>query len=300
LCLSNQGPFGPSGFVMLDVQLNGNLKATFVQDFNVNDNTYGTNSIGWDRSHKFMDLTGSDHVDWEFRNGAGQVVLSFAQDYISAAPTSQYPSGYGTLGLGGDGKLKQGDAMRLLAFSSSLTENLNKEPFLSRLSQYTVNSPALSDPNSAFWEYRMIYTVVVDQAAFGPSGLGTVTITDQHNSPQKKGPPMPPQSCPSCVTNIAVATGRSGNVTLSGSASAVVCLTNIPRPCLAVSKEVACLLPGNNCSPFAKLARGLRSDTQIPAFCYSVTVRNCGLTVLTNLLVVDDQLPGISTNFPSI
>src|SRR5262249_2760313 len=46
--------------------------------------------------------------------------------------------------------------------------------------------------------------------------------------------------------------------------------------------------------------RGLRNDTQIPAFCYRITVRNCGLAQLTNVLVMDDQLPGISTNFPSI
>ena len=35
-------------------------------------------------------------------------------------------------------------------------------------------------------------------------------------------------------------------------------------PLICVSKEVACLLPGNLCGPFAKTAIGYKSDSQLP------------------------------------
>src|SRR5687768_1226948 len=119
-----------------------------------------------------------------------------------------YPSGYGTGGVtAGEGSMMKGNPAHLLSFATSLGDNLNKPPFLNNLAQYTVNSPALSDPNSALWEYRMIYSVVVDKAAFGASGFGNFMITDQHNSPAKKGVGVP-VVCHGCITNIAVVSGR--------------------------------------------------------------------------------------------
>jgi hypothetical protein len=117
-----------------------------------------------------------------------------------------------------------GSAASVLQVSSSLAENLNKEPFLSRLAQYTVNSPALSDPNSAAWEYRMIYTCVVDKNAFGAAGFGDVVIADQHNSPPKNGVnSFVPIPCNSCVTNRAMVIAQSGNGAVTNFASAGVC-----------------------------------------------------------------------------
>src|SRR5262249_3460849 len=84
LCGTNSSV--PSGMILINALPNGNYRATFIQAFDVNDNTYGANAYGWGgaNKHKFMDLTGSDHVRWQFKNGNGQVVLVFDEDYISA------------------------------------------------------------------------------------------------------------------------------------------------------------------------------------------------------------------------
>src|SRR5262249_49872706 len=140
LCMGTNGV--TTGVLIPEILPNGNIKATFIQSTNVNDNTYGTNAMGWGSSgHKFSDLTGSDEVEFQFKNGSGQVVLQFKLDYTSSASTSLYPAGYGTLGVtGGDGGVSVGNASNVVAYSTSLTENLNKQPFLSKLAQYTVNS----------------------------------------------------------------------------------------------------------------------------------------------------------------
>ena len=109
-----------------------------------------------------------------------------------------YPSGYGTLGLGGDGGMDVGNPAYLLWFNTSLTDNLNKDPFLSQLAYYTVHSPGSNDPNASLWEMRMIYQVLIDKAAFGPSGFGSAMIIDQHNSPGKRS--VTPVFCDWCVT----------------------------------------------------------------------------------------------------
>ena len=238
--LCDSGTSLPSGMIVSEVLSNGNYRVSFIQARDVNDNTYGVNAIGWaKKGHKFSDLTGSDHVSWEFRNGLGQVVLAFDQDYISAASTALFPSGFGCLGFGGDGRLPTvGNAAHVLDFSASLEANLNRQPFLGALAQYIVNSPALTDPNAPFWEYRMIYTVVLDKAAFGASGLGLTAIVDQHNSPGKRSV-VNPQPCQACVTNIATGTATAGGLTLTASASASVCIDlSLPRLSATVSGHI--------------------------------------------------------------
>src|SRR4029079_2194880 len=125
----------------------------------------------------------------------------------------------------GDGKISVGSAASILAATTSLTENLNKPPFLNNLNLYTVDSPALSDPNSMLWEYRMIYSAVIDRAAFGAGGLGSVAIVSQHNSPSKIAS-FTPEPCDTCLTNIARVIAHSGTLTMSNTASATVCVTN--------------------------------------------------------------------------
>src|SRR5262249_9254224 len=128
------------GELTTEVLSNGNIKVTFIQCPCTNDNSYGANALGWgDKGHKFNDLVGSDQATFQFKNGAGQVVLQFKEDYLSRS--ASYPSGYGTLGVsGGDGGILVGSAASVLFVSSSLTENLNKPPFLNNLGQYTVDS----------------------------------------------------------------------------------------------------------------------------------------------------------------
>jgi hypothetical protein len=185
LCLVDMnGVTGTSGQIITEILTNGNIKATFIQNMAVNDNTYGANAINWPGGHSFGNLTGSDQATWSLKDANGNEVLAFQQDYITAS--AAFPSGYGTLGvLGGDGDMLVGNAADVLYVNTSLTDNLNKQPFLSNLAQYTVNSPSLADPNSGLWEYRMIYTVIVNKSAFGAAGFGWAMVVDQHNSPTK-------------------------------------------------------------------------------------------------------------------
>ncbi len=89
-----------------------------------------------------------------------------------------------------------------------------------------------------------------------------------------------------CVTLI------SGEINLTVDAGLVA----IP-PCIRVVKEIACMLPDDDCGPFGKTATGFKGDNQIPAFCYSITVSNCGLVALTNVMVLDNQIGDLTTNY---
>src|SRR5262249_39255972 len=61
-----------TGILAWSVDQSGNVYAAFVQPLSINDNTYGTNAIGWgSKAHKFSDLTGSDKAEFDFTNAAG-------------------------------------------------------------------------------------------------------------------------------------------------------------------------------------------------------------------------------------
>jgi hypothetical protein len=180
------------------VDAQGNVYVAFVQPLSINDNTYGTNAIGWgSKGHTFSNLTGSDKGHFDFKNAAGQSVMSFDLDYISQNKTG---GGYTSLGVtGGDGKISTGSASNVLQWGTSLGYNLNTLGY----SQYTTNSPAAtpqkdaqgnidySKPylNSAApgWDYSITYEVLVSAAAFGPSGFGSVSVPYAHDSPSKLG-----------------------------------------------------------------------------------------------------------------
>ena len=74
-------------------------------------------------------------------------------------------------------------------------------------------------------------------------------------------------------------------------------------PCLTVTKQVACLQPTNDCSGFTNVAAGYAgvscsgSGFNQPAFCYQISLTNCGTIPLTNLVVSDNLLGLLSTNF---
>ena len=188
-----------AGQLVVETLPDGNIKVTFIQSTAINDNTYGANAIGWPHGHKFKDLVGSDQAGFLFLNADNTVALKFKIDYISKAPTSLYPSGFGSLGVsGGDGAMLIGNPASIVAFSTSLTENLNKHPFVDNVAEFTVNSPSPAD-TALFsqWEVRDIYSVVVDKGAFDASGFGSVSINEVHNSPSKtKSKCKTPTLCP--------------------------------------------------------------------------------------------------------
>jgi hypothetical protein len=175
------------------------------------DNTYGTNAIGWDAAdagmmgmgghgHTFFDLIDSDHAEFDFEDGSGNVVFSFNLDYCSADVNS--PSGWACLGVsGGDGGMLLGDASDVVYYNSSLARDLNACGY----SSYTTNSPATDanyspNPSTPSWDYRVVYDVWVAKSAL-PSDW-SVSIPYVHASPSKmsstytvKAGPCPPLGC---------------------------------------------------------------------------------------------------------
>ena len=69
------------------------------------------------------------------------------------------------------------------------------------------------------------------------------------------------------------------------------CVICTGAPDIEVLKEVACLLPGDTCGTFAKVATGVR-DSACPAFCYRIRISNVGPVPITALTVTDPVLGG--------
>lgn len=161
------------------------LRLTFAPTFV--DNTYGTGAIGWPmrRGHTFRDLVGSDHAELVLMDGDGAVAMQFKMDYISADPDA--PSGYSALGVtGGEGEVSIGDAAHIIDASTSLDRNLNERGY----STYIVDSPSTdanftANPETPGWDYRVVFDVWVDVAAFGDSGFSGAFIEYVHASPAK-------------------------------------------------------------------------------------------------------------------
>jgi hypothetical protein len=152
------------------------------------DNTYGVNAIGWPGGHKFDDLVGSDHAQFVLRNVADDIVMDFLLDYIDDDDTA--PSGYRARGVWeGEGKMELGDETAILAANSSISRNLNERGYV----EYLEDSPATDEnytPNPAApaWDYRVVYEVWIDAAAFDEDGDGSLAeacVQFIHASPSK-------------------------------------------------------------------------------------------------------------------
>jgi len=160
------------------------------------DNTYGANSVGWDKEkdgiHKFDSLVGSDKVLLSFYQQGGILpgdadpVFSFAMDYISKMSKKGKPKTYDSLGvLGGDGRVLVGDSASLLEWGTSLDYNINEKGYA-----LFVDSPATDanyTPNLSYpdWEFAVIFEGRVDGAVFPTSGQYGVSIDGFHFSPHK-------------------------------------------------------------------------------------------------------------------
>ncbi len=187
LCTPVNGQDVNVGTLITDTDANGNIYVKLIVNKNLNDNTYGTNAIGWGtKGHKLNDLLGSDKANFVFKDKNGTVILDFNLDYISQS--SSFPSGYGCLGAtGGDGKMNVGSSTNILSYNSSLARNFNDYGYV-----LTSNSPSTDNnftPNPTYpnWIYEMVYEVTISKTAFGSVGFGTVTVPSFHNSPNKLG-----------------------------------------------------------------------------------------------------------------
>jgi Putative Ig domain len=220
------------------------LKVIFNQATTLNDNSYGTtSSAGWaaaGKTHKFSDLTGSDQAEFQFYDSKGTKVLDFSTDYISAASApsascpnpnfTSYPSGYGTLGwCGGDGKWISGTSSYVVGFNSTLTDSLNQS---SSFYGYTTNSPAAGTTG---WNFVDGYTVIVNPAAFGANGFGSVMIPVVHNSPSMNGTDVVAPT-PTSTVSTNTATATSGGITVTATATVTITPGSTPAvTCAAIT-----------------------------------------------------------------
>lgn len=162
------------------------LRVTFAKSFVDNCYKASGNADNWTRSHTFNNLLGSDHLIWSIRDANGVEKLAFKQDYISAS--NLFPSGYGTLGFGGDGgDPSVGNASDVLSFRTSLSTNFNDFGYI-----YTNDSPPTDtnytpNPAAPNWIYDTWYEVTVKSSVFGSAGFGFVNVASVHASPSKTG-----------------------------------------------------------------------------------------------------------------
>ena len=173
------------------------------------DNTYGVNAIGWvTRGHTFKDLVGSDHAELSLFDGTLALVSKFDIDYITASATAA--CAYDALGVsGGEGGMLVGDAKYILASTTSLDRNLNGCGYCKSSAcggDCTIDSPATDakytpNPAAPNWDYRVIYEVWVDAAAFTGKGFGGASISFVHASPSKASTntvTVTPKPCGGC------------------------------------------------------------------------------------------------------
>lgn len=166
-----------------DLFVNFTLPLTLV------DNSYGDNAIGWGdaapsgKNHNFKDFKGSDGARFTITDGAGNVVFDFTLDYISAS--GDVPSGFSSLGIGGNGDVYAGSAASLLAWGTSLDYNFNALGHV-----LTEDSPATDEnytenPNLPGWVFEVTYEFQIDGSLFADNGFGGLTIPIVHSSPNK-------------------------------------------------------------------------------------------------------------------
>jgi hypothetical protein len=207
------GYTGPAGQLSYQTLGNGDIRVTYRQSANVNDNTYGTGvSSGWS-SHTFSDLTGSDKAGFELKDKNGATVMKFYMDYISSTTTDTDGYGanfakYASLGVtGGDGSISIGSAANLYDFDSTLELNLNRSGYTTMI----VNSPI----GDSSWDAVDGYSFTVKASVFGSAGFGAASIFDQHNSPSKLGVnSFVPTLTPGIVTNTAVVSAKLAGATV--------------------------------------------------------------------------------------
>ncbi|MFO0806214.1 MAG: hypothetical protein U0791_24185 [Gemmataceae bacterium] len=213
------GTFVSAGTLITE-DLGTSIRATYIVSRTFNDNVYGTSATpasGWASGHTFSNLVGSDHAEFQFKNGSGAVVLDFDLDYISAS--TAFPSGYGSLGVsGGDGGMIAGSATNVVGFTTSLMQNLNSPQYVNNAG-VRVNSP-VNDPN---WIYEIVYSATVSKSAFGASGFGSWSVPTEHNSPPKTGKgALYPTTGGGDFTNIANVTATANGTALGATATATI------------------------------------------------------------------------------
>lgn len=171
------------------------LRVTFDPAFV--DNIYGETAgqcCGWNpnRPHTWSDLAKSDHTELLLTDAKGATVINFKVDYVTADPSKA--CGAGTLGVnGGDGSVISGNPDYILAAVTSLDRNLNGCGYCTseacggdcKVSSPTTDANFTANPLAPNWDFRHVYEVWIDTAAFGSAGFGQAYMTYVHASPSK-------------------------------------------------------------------------------------------------------------------
>jgi len=231
----------PAGMLNVQDMGDGTLCVKYTQSQAVNDNRYGTGATaatGWPSGHTFNALVGSDKCEFRFQNTDGTTALDIYSDCITQAAsvtfsggTINYPTGYGTLGPnGGDGSLVSGSLSNVVSVHTSISDNLILSQF--QPAGYRTNSPPETAPNSGIstplgWDYDNSYTVCVKKSMFKGGVFGSVSIPDQHNSPNKISNVhgLVPEPCDANVTNTATASVVVNGSTLTATDSVTIFMT---------------------------------------------------------------------------
>lgn len=217
---------------------NGNIQVTLLEDMSLVDNTYGSSSSpdwGSQGNSPFNHL-GQDSAEFQFVDGAGNLVLDFAADYVSLS--MQYPSGVGTAGIsGGAGHLFYGSASNIVSIDTTITDDLNSN---GNQTAFLWNSPPTGYQN---WNFQCGYTVVIKGSCFGKYGFGGCSIKNIQHGRCKTGnsyhcTPAPPQ-CQK-VTNTATVTATSGTLTVTATATASIVASPNGQSCQPPQCECPC------------------------------------------------------------
>ncbi len=170
-----------------------NYYFAFSQSVHINDNTYGVNSIDWDRKqrHRLRDLTNSEHAEIRLYDSSGTLALDFFLDYATQDKKTGIMECLGA--TGGDGTMITGSAAHVTGASSSLVWNWNDANPLypdrdtespQRVPTNTYAADTTADPNAP-WIYELVYEWSVAKAAFASGAFGSIEILEVHNSPLK-------------------------------------------------------------------------------------------------------------------
>ncbi len=184
-----------------------------VESRNINDNVYNENDAdvtydGWTNGHTFDKLLKSDRmqlvatdqnfvpkvdvmIDYLFERTQGSGKNKVVVSYDSGICT-----GLANVGAcdqkasSGSGNHTQVGASFVTA-ATSLDFDINGTSFANRSPIHPSGNtnPRSPFPEDAGWEYRNIYEVRIDKAAFGQAGFGSVSTPFFHNSPAKQGQP---------------------------------------------------------------------------------------------------------------
>ena len=201
---------------------------------------------------------------------------------------------------------------------STCDPNLNSElppghpntlvsPAIWQMVNYILNHHTYNHTNAFYWDIQTAINTLVGSGVGAPDGCGGILTT-----PTPSGLCGYPTNHPAVVQALlTAATNNAATWTPQcGDVYGVVYVTPLVTPTnqflllevpvcpgsIGVTKQVACLQPTNDCGVFGSIATGYLGTNQ-PGFCYEITITNSGDIPLSNIVVLDNLLGTLTTQF---